>query len=93
MQVLARALEVFGLQPVPLGSPDAAAARADPTTQQAFICNLQVRRVAPGRGAQPQLGRHMCFVPVSEETRAAALWRSSPSRLPTPPLSRDDLIL
>ena len=41
-QVLSRALEVFGLQAVPLNSPDAAAARADPTTQEAFICNLQV---------------------------------------------------
>jgi len=42
---LARALEVFGLQAVPYNSPDAADARADPTTQQAFICNLQARRV------------------------------------------------
>lgn len=56
-QVLARALEVFGLQAVPLRSPDAAAARADPTTQQAFICNLQVRPGAAGlRAAQPSGG-------------------------------------
>ena len=54
IQVLSRALEVFGLQTVPLSSPDAADARADPTTQAAFICNLQasgprhlVMRAAP----------------------------------------------
>ena len=41
IQVLSSALEVFGLQTVPLSSPDAADARADPTTQTAFICNLQ----------------------------------------------------
>jgi hypothetical protein len=46
IQVLSRALEVFGLQTVPLSSPDAADARADPTTQAAFICNLQARGLA-----------------------------------------------
>jgi hypothetical protein len=42
IQVLSRALEVFGLRAVQWSSPEAAAARADPTTQQAFICNQQV---------------------------------------------------
>ena len=51
IQVLARALEVWGLSAVPLTSPAAAAARADPQSQAAFVCNLQehwftVRRVA-----------------------------------------------
>ena len=41
IQVLARALEVWGLAPVNLNHPDAAAAKADPTTQAAFICNLR----------------------------------------------------
>lgn len=59
-QVLSRALEVFGLRAVPLRSPDAAAtaARADPTTQQAFICNLQehwftIRSIHGQVGAHP----------------------------------------
>ena len=42
IQVLSRALEVWGLAAVPLTSPDMEAARADPTTQAAFICNHQV---------------------------------------------------
>ncbi|EFN59080.1 hypothetical protein CHLNCDRAFT_13270, partial [Chlorella variabilis] len=41
IQVLSRALEVWGLAAVPLTSPDMEAARADPTTQAAFICNHQ----------------------------------------------------
>jgi Ataxin-3 len=39
-QVLAKALEVWGLGAVPLGSPAAAAARASPQDQEAFLCNL-----------------------------------------------------
>ncbi|KAL4859518.1 putative ataxin-3 [Chlorella vulgaris] len=50
IQVLSRALEIFGLQAIPLSSPDMAPALADPTTQQAFLCNQQehwltVRRI------------------------------------------------
>ena len=42
IQVLSRALEVFGLRAVPYRSPEpeAAAARADPASQHGFICNL-----------------------------------------------------
>jgi Ataxin-3 len=41
IQVLAKALEVWGLQALPLGSPDVTDAREDPAAEAAFICNLQ----------------------------------------------------
>ena len=49
-QVLAKALEVFGLHATNLESPEAAGAKAAPTREAAFICNhdehwLTVRRV------------------------------------------------
>lgn len=40
IQVLAKALAVWGLEAVPLSSPDAAAERAAPEREQAFIANL-----------------------------------------------------
>ena len=44
-QVLQKALEVWGLQVIPLSHPDMKAAKADPQAEAAFICNLQVRLV------------------------------------------------
>jgi ataxin-3 len=41
IQVLDKALEVWNLSALPLTSPAAAAARAEPQAQAAFICNLQ----------------------------------------------------
>lgn len=40
-QVLLRALDAWGLAAVPLDSPEAAAAKAEPQHEQAFICNLR----------------------------------------------------
>jgi hypothetical protein len=41
-QVLAKALEVWGLEVVPLDSPAEHAARQEPSQQSAFICNHEV---------------------------------------------------
>ena len=40
-QVLLRTLDAWGLAAVPLDSPEAAAAKAEPQREQAFICNLR----------------------------------------------------
>lgn len=41
IQVLSKALEMFGLSAVPLNSPEASMAKAEPHTQSAFLCNLE----------------------------------------------------
>lgn len=41
IQVLSKALEVWGLRAISINSPEAAAAKADPTHEHAFICNLK----------------------------------------------------
>jgi ataxin-3 len=41
VQVLSKALEMWGLALVPLSSPDAGNARAEPQAYTGFICNLQ----------------------------------------------------
>ena len=41
IQVLAKALEVWGLRAIPINNPEAADAKADPTREHAFICNLR----------------------------------------------------
>lgn len=40
IQVLQKALAVHNLHIIPLSSPDAAAAKSDPSSQTAFLCNL-----------------------------------------------------
>ncbi|GAB4817846.1 hypothetical protein N2152v2_004892 [Parachlorella kessleri] len=41
IQVLAKALDVWGLTAIPINNPEAADAKADPTREHAFICNLR----------------------------------------------------
>jgi Ataxin-3 len=41
VQVLSKALEMWGIDLIPLSSPDAGNARTEPQRYQAFICNLQ----------------------------------------------------
>lgn len=87
-QVLAKSLEVFGLQAVPLSSPDASAARADPTTQQAFICNLQAG-AARTHGCCPSLPHAVHITsghaPQGRPSSAAPCLPSS--SVPAPPRS------
>ena len=57
IQVLSKALEVWSLTVVALDAPEAKPYKEDPTTAQAFICNLQehwftLRRVASGESEQ-----------------------------------------
>lgn len=40
IQVLSRALSIFGLSAIPLTSPEASLARSDPLSQSAYLCNL-----------------------------------------------------
>ena len=42
MQVLSKALEVWGLRAVALTSPEASSIREEPMLADAFICNLRV---------------------------------------------------
>lgn len=48
IQVLAKALDVWGLQVIPLGHPDMKAVKSEPQSELAFICNLQVKNNKAG---------------------------------------------
>lgn len=55
IQVLAKALEVWHLTAVPTDNQELRQAGFDPQQQEAFICNLQVKRRSRGREKEGQL--------------------------------------
>ena len=47
IQVVQKALEVWGLSVIPMDHPDVKTAKAEPQSEVAFICNLQASGLSP----------------------------------------------